>query len=207
LWHVQQLTDLLLFVCCFMCISLWLVLRCVVNMVSTVVSIQEIAQCIIWFVGFRSLETIHHFFFFTYVWKRISRCEVGWLFTEFRKISCVLKQISLGRPGTAEDGVESKGCHVYWIPNKSTAQHSLQLSEAEMIQTVLWQWLRWLVYRIQLKCEIRHWISEEGWMLKFHIKWNWQFSKMIACYRWSWNLGSRTVCDILKLNILTALGM
>jgi hypothetical protein len=62
------------------------------------------------------------------------------LFIKFQKTGNGLKRVSPGRPWTSEEGVESKGYHVYQIPNKSIAHHSLQLAKPEaMIQTVLHQ--------------------------------------------------------------------
>jgi hypothetical protein len=73
-----------------------------------------------------------------YVWKRISRYQVDILFTEFQKAGNELEQVSPGRPCTSEEGVESKGYHVYRMPNKPVAHHSLQLGKPEtIIQTVL----------------------------------------------------------------------
>lgn len=60
------------------------------------------------------------------------------LFTELQKTANVLKQVSPGRPWTSTEGVESQEYHVYCIPNKYIAHHSLQVGKpATMIQSAV----------------------------------------------------------------------
>jgi len=60
------------------------------------------------------------------------------LFTELQKAASVLKQVLLGRPWTSTEDVESQEYHVYCIPNKYIARHSLQLGKpATMIQNAV----------------------------------------------------------------------
>lgn len=62
LWNVQQLSDLLLFACCSYVHDL-LAFIYFLNVISTLASIQETAQCVIWLVSFRYLVTMHHIFY------------------------------------------------------------------------------------------------------------------------------------------------
>lgn len=120
-------------------------------------TVQQKAQCIIWFAELKSIVSVQRRFRQTYVGqiapddKAIRR----W-FNQFRETGNVEKKHSTGRPRTSEENVERIRQSCVRSPKKSIARRSLELQIPKTtIQNILHKRLRLHAYKIQLRQQIK----------------------------------------------------
>ncbi|KAG8260444.1 ARS-binding factor 1 [Homalodisca vitripennis] len=111
---------------------------------STMLTVQQKAQCVIWYAESKSIVSVRRLFLRTYPGQTApdNKAIVRW-FNQFRETGTVGKKSRPGRPRTSEENVERIRQSCVRSPKKSIARRSLQLNIPKTtIQNVLHKWLR-----------------------------------------------------------------
>jgi hypothetical protein len=124
--------------------------------VSDMAPVQQKAQCVLWYVEFKSIVTIQRNFRRMYGTEAPTDKSITRWFTRFKETRSVEKQKSTGRPRTSEEIVKRIRQSCVRSPKKSIARRSLDLGVPKnTIQNVLQERLRLHAYKIQLRHEIK----------------------------------------------------
>lgn len=124
---------------------------------STMLTVQQKAQCVIWYAESKSIVSVQRLFRRTYPGQTApdNKAIVRW-FNQFRETGTVGKKSRPGRPRTSEENVERIRQSCVRSPKKSIARRSLQLNIPKTtIQNVLHKRLRLHAYKIQIHQQIK----------------------------------------------------
>lgn len=119
-------------------------------------TVQQKAQCVLWYAEFKSPVLVQRNFRRTYRQDPPTDKTIVRWFNQFKETGSVDIKKSPGRPRTSEEDVERLRQSCVRSPKKSIARRSLELGMAKTtVQNILHKRLKLHAYKIQLKHEIK----------------------------------------------------
>lgn len=124
---------------------------------STMLNVQQKAQCVIWYAESKSPVSVQRLFQRTYPGQTVPdyKAIIRW-FNQFKETGTVEKKSRPGRPPTSEENIERIRQSCLRSPKKSIARRSVELQIPKTtIQNVLHKRLRLHAYKIQIRQQIK----------------------------------------------------
>lgn len=123
------------------------------QLLSTMLTMQQKAQCLIWYMESKPIVSAQPLFQRTYPGQTASNNKaIIWWFNQFRETGSMQKRSRPGWLRTSEENVEHICQSCIRNPKKYIARRNLELHISKTtIQNILHKWLRLHPYKIQIK--------------------------------------------------------